>query len=478
MFFIKSVKKHLFKLICIFVLLVATFVYIDNLSSIKDQLKSKYELAINKMGTEEYDEAIELLHELGDYKDSAEKLKMAEEKVKEIQRNRNYEQAVYLFEVGRYEDAYMAFSELDDFLDSNEYLDKIKETEEQQDKKQILYDEMLEYYNSGEYEQALAILEELGDYEDCVTLTQNINNILKRLKLSKTISAGIIYSAAVTQEGQVSFSGVGFSGQTDIEKWDHILSVSVMGNIVIGLKEDGTVVTATINNYRLGTETWNDVIEVSAGEQYIIGLKEDGTLLAFGHNGDRQTDIDDWENIVSIDTGWRHTVGLDSAGYVHITGYGDNKQEKAINSKREDDNMIIAVAAGGGKPGVYGETGHTVALRQDHTVVAVGDNNSGQCNVEEWEDIIAISAGANHTVGLRQDGTVVTTQDKNSDSYKEISSWNDIVAISAGYHFTLGLKSDGTIVGAGYDKDGQRDTDDWREIAIYKEWGIFDDQTE
>ena len=140
--------------------------------------------------------------------------------------------------------------------------------------------------------------------------------------------------------------------------------------------------------------------------------------------------------------------------------------------------MIIAVAAGGGKPGIYGEAGHTVALRQDHTVVAVGDNSSGQCNVEEWEDIIAISAGANHTVGLRQDGTVVTTQDKNSDSYKEISSWNDIVAISAGYHFTLGLQSDGTIVGAGYDKDGQRDTDDWSEIAIYKEWDIFDDQTE
>lgn len=478
MFFIKSVKKHRFKLICTFVLLLAAFVYIDNLSSIKDQLTSKYELAIKKMDTEEYDEAIELFHELGDYKDCVENLKIAEEKVKVIQRNRNYEQAVYLFEAERYEDAYTLFFELGDFLDSSEYLAKIEEAVNKQNENQILYDEMLEYYNAGKYEQALTILEELGDYEDCVALAQNLNKLLKRLELSKTISAGIFYSAAVTQKGQVSFSGVSFSGKSDIENWEHVLSVSVMGNIVIGLKEDGTVVTATINNYRLGTETWNDVIQVSAGEQYIIGLKEDGTLLALGHNGDRQTNIDAWENIVSIDTGWRHTVGLDSEGYIHITGFGDTRQEEAINSKREDDNIIIAVAAGGGKPGIYGEAGHTVALRQDHTVVAVGDNSSGQCNVEEWEDIIAISAGANHTVGLRQDGTVVTTQDKNSDSYKEISSWNDIVAISAGYHFTLGLQSDGTIVGAGYDKDGQRDTDDWSEIAIYKEWDIFDDQTE
>lgn len=478
MLLIKSAKKHRFKLACFLILILATFVYIYNLSSIKNQLMSKYELAIEKMDTEEYDEAIELLRELGDYKDSVENLKIAEEKVKEIQRNGNYEQAVFLYETGRYEDAYTAFFELGDFRDSRAYLVKIEEAINKQDENQILYDKMLEYYNSGKYEQALAILEKLGDYEDCVDLTQNINNILKRLELSKTISAGIFYSAAVTQKGQVSFSGVNFSGQSDIENWEHILSISVMGNIVIGLKEDGTVVTATINNYRLGTETWNDVIQVSAGEQYIIGLKEDGTLLALGHNGDRQTNIDDWKNIVSIDTGWRHTVGLDSAGYVHITGFGDKRQEEAINSKREDDNMIIAVAAGGGEPGVYGEAGHTVALRQDHTVVAVGDNNSGQCNVEEWEDIISISAGANHTVGLRQGGTVVTTQDKNSDSYKEISSWNDIVAISAGYHFTLGLKSDGTIVGAGYDKDGQRNTNSWSEIAIREEWSIFDDQTE
>lgn len=478
MSFIKLVKKHRFKLTCCLILVLATFMYIYNISLIKNQLTSKYQLALEKMDTEEYDEAIELLRELGDYKDCVENLEIAEERIKEIQRSKNYEQAVFLYEAGRYDDANKIFSELDDFRDSKEYSEKIKETVDKLDKTQISYNEMLNYYHSGEYEKALSILAGLGDYEDCVAITQNIDNILNRLALSKSISAGIFYSAAVTEEGQVSFSGVGFSGQADIEKWDHILSVSVMGNIVIGLKEDGTVVTATIDNYRLGTETWNDVIEVSAGEQYIIGLKEDGTLLALGHNGDRQTDIDNWKNIVSIDTGWRHTVGLDSTGYVHITGFRDKIQQKEINSKREADNVFIAVAAGGGKPGVYGEEGHTVALRQDHTVVAVGDNNSGQCDVEEWEDIVAISAGANHTVGLKKDGTVVTTQDENSDSYKEICSWKEIVAVSAGYHFTLGLQSDGKIVGAGYDKDGQRNTANWEKTAIYKEWPIFDDQTE
>ena len=50
---------------------------------------------------------------------------------------------------------------------------------------------------------------------------------------------------------------------------------------------------------------------------------------------------------------------------------------------------------------------HTVGLKSDGTVVAVGLNNYGQCDVEGWTDIVAVSAGARHTVGLKSDGTVV-----------------------------------------------------------------------
>ena len=50
---------------------------------------------------------------------------------------------------------------------------------------------------------------------------------------------------------------------------------------------------------------------------------------------------------------------------------------------------------------------HTVGLRADGTVVAVGWNQYGQCDVSGWTDIVAISAGLSHTVGLRADGTVV-----------------------------------------------------------------------
>jgi len=56
------------------------------------------------------------------------------------------------------------------------------------------------------------------------------------------------------------------------------------------------------------------------------------------------------------------------------------------------------VAAGGG---------HTVGLKSDGTVVAVGGNYHGRCDVGGWTNITRVSVGSYHTVGLKSDGTVV-----------------------------------------------------------------------
>lgn len=90
---------------------------------------------------------------------------------------------------------------------------------------------------------------------------------------------------------------------------------------------------------------------------------------------------------------------------------------------------------------------HTVGLKSDGTVVAVGDNEDGQCNVSGWTDIVAISAGGHHTVGLNSDGTVVAVG-SNKYGQCDVSDWTDIVAISVGFGRTFGLKADGTMVAA------------------------------
>ena len=96
-------------------------------------------------------------------------------------------------------------------------------------------------------------------------------------------------------------------------------------------------------------------------------------------------------------------------------------------------------------------------------MVATGFNSDGECNVGNWTDIVAISAGYSHTVGLRFDGTVVATGD-NEYGQCDVRAWTDIVAISVSGYYTVGLKTDGTVVVRG--KDGLSDVGYWRDIRL------------
>jgi hypothetical protein len=81
-------------------------------------------------------------------------------------------------------------------------------------------------------------------------------------------------------------------------------------------------------------------------------------------------------------------------------------------------------------------------------------------NVSSWTDIVQVAAGEYHTVGLKSDGTVVAVGD-NTYGQTHTNDWTDIVQIAAGKSFTLGLKSDGTVVATGRDNYGQCDLSDW-----------------
>ncbi|EDZ51454.1 hypothetical protein ABE55_08725 [Bacillus thuringiensis] len=91
---------------------------------------------------------------------------------------------------------------------------------------------------------------------------------------------------------------------------------------------------------------------------------------------------------------------------------------------------------------------HTVGLKSDGTVVAVGRNKEGECNVSGWRDIEAVAVGWNEY------------------GQCNVSDWRDIVAIAAGCAHTVGLKSDGTVVAVGNNEFGQCDVGSWRDIRL------------
>lgn len=137
------------------------------------------------------------------------------------------------------------------------------------------------------------------------------------------------------------------------------------------------------------------------------------------------------------------TVALKSNGTI-ITTLDPENVEAARTMKTWTN--VVAISAG---------EDHVVGLKTDGTVVAVGINKNGRCNVKNWRGIVAISTGESHTVGLRADGTVVATH---ADLYR--TNWTDIVAVSAGDGCTAALKADGTVVTAGW-----LDARDWTDIV-------------
>ena len=143
-----------------------------------------------------------------------------------------------------------------------------------------------------------------------------------------------------------------------------------------------------------------------------------------------------------------------SIAFGRIAGYKD-ALERSFALRASNDPTIIA------------ESDHIVALKEDGTAVAIGNNEYGQCDVADWTNLVAIDAGFLYTVGLKADGTVLAAG-YNDDGRCNVSDWTDITAIRAGSYHTVGLKADGTVVAAGNNKDGQCDVSDWTDIVAIK----------
>jgi len=151
-----------------------------------------------------------------------------------------------------------------------------------------------------------------------------------------------------------------------------------------------------------------------------------------------------------VAAGDSHTVGLKSDGTVVAVG-----DETFGRCNVDGWTGIVQVAAGG-----Y----HTVGVKSDGTVVAVGRETAGQLNVGGWTDIVQVAAGESHTLGLKSDGSVVTAGD-NSYLQRNISWTTGIVQVAAGRWHTVGLKSDGTVLAMGYNDFHQCDVGGWTGIT-------------
>lgn len=233
--------------------------------------------------------------------------------------------------------------------------------------------------------------------------------------------------------------------ETQVDQWRNVKKITVIGEQLIGIHEDGTIsVTAQLWDYDTVVtkyvQYWKNVVSVSTVAMaydfdniMIAGLCRDGTVVAADGSG--ELELSGWKQMVQVKVIYDRSdlrfsvAGLRRDGKVLLSG----------NGYVVDDWEDIVQIAGGDR--------HFVGLRKDGTVVAAGDNDAGQGNVRYWRNMVSVVCGGDRTVGLRKDGTVaVTGAEIQEHGWKNIPAWKDIIAVLSDGYRVCGIRQDGTLI--------------------------------
>lgn len=344
--------------------------------------------------------------------------------------NNKYNDAVALMEAGKFEDAIYAFEALNGYKDS---ADKIIEAEDKiLEAKYAAADQLFE---AGQHSAAAIAFGSCGNYNDAPERAKNLWN---DIAVRDTIDAEFWHVAGLKTDGTVVAIDGHEDDPFDISGWRNIIAITGDDPVysIVGLKPDGTVVcakngenlsdwhdivaidsgfdfvaglksdgTVVSDDSSLDTSAWHDIVAISAGRSSVVALKLDGTVVATGRNDMGQCDTSNWRDIVAVSAGFDYTLGLKSDGTVVATGTNEYGQCNV-----SDWQDIIAISAGT----------DSLGLKADGTVVTT----DVEYDLSGWNDIVAVSAGSGRLIGLKADGTVVSV----GDDYVEfdISDWCDI----------------------------------------------------
>ncbi|MEG2583740.1 MAG: hypothetical protein RSA27_04475, partial [Oscillospiraceae bacterium] len=211
-----------------------------------------------------------------------------------------------------------------------------------------------------------------------------------------------------------------------------------------GEYKESLTAMSNLTNHRLNDKKEHELRWCMAMANVEIG-EYGKAIKPLWDNGDYKDGLYNLREIVNaysgvIAAGSKHSVGLKKDG--RVVAVGDNQFGQCDVA---DWAGVVAVDTG---------ADYTVAVTIDGELLATGYNKFGQCDLPTFKDFKAVSAGQNHTAMLRKSGKVMAMGD-NKFGQCDVSEWSGIVSISTGGNHTVGRKSDGTIVATGQNDFGQ-----------------------
>ena len=195
----------------------------------------------------------------------------------------------------------------------------------------------------------------------------------------------------------------------------------------------------------------------------LVLLTDEGNILWSGTDTfGKMSSVDDSEAIeqIVVSSGAFSLCLLEGG---EIRYYGKQENLDFFEGKLENVKMLAATR------------GSAHALFYDGTVRCLFNQKLALIEeyneVDEWKDIIAISAGRSFLVGLRKDGTVLCSRTMGTDDWCRVTEWTDIIQVAAGYTGVIGLKRDGTVIANGiYADDGKSGTPPPMPAFDFSDW--------
>ena len=229
------------------------------------------------------------------------------------------------------------------------------------------------------------------------------------------------------------------------------------------------------------------VLDISCGIDHSVSVKPDGSLWGWGFNGSGQLgdgsfDEKNFPTRIGTQFTWKivtaggnHTLAIKKDGT--LWAWGDNLWgqigDGSFGGSRTIPKMVSSATDW---KNIYGGRGFSLAIKNDGTLWAWGDNFYGQLGfaatvgvptkVNADIDWKTIAAGGNHTLAIKNDGSLWawgsnldnqlgdgTGVEKKTPTRIGIDT--DWIDVSAGYDFSVALKSDGTLWAWGNNDSGQ-----------------------
>jgi len=283
------------------------------------------------------------------------------------------------------------------------------------------------------------------------------------------VSAGRNFSLALLNDGTVFGWGQNRAGQAigyqtpfpyrasgavkiDNGTLSNVVSITAANDFGVALRKGGTIVGwGDTKNGKVNMNSGlSNVVAISGGDSHVLILKQDGTVECWGANSQTFSSL---SNVVAISASrswfW-NDLALKRDGIV-VERPSDGGQNVDVVSSN-----VVGISAG---------YNHSLALKNDGTVIGWGFNNVGQATGvpttnspytlsgqviiagQVLSNIASIAAGRGYSLALKKDGTVIGWGRMVNDLYPVAvpAGLSNVVAIAAGDHFCLAITTNSAV---------------------------------